>query len=156
MVLFAIDVTLFTGRMLLFRCLQEKPKVSLKVDFGVKIDSCIFLCFSFPVWKIKEQISLKSLVSGISLSKLHYFFNFFFYCNFSPPFQSFQVLTKWSISFLQCCLVRKGGLLSMSSNLSISVYYVEWRVVDLLTFLLPIMPVWHIGQQRNPSNPVYL
>ena len=24
----------------------------------------------------------------------------------------------------------------------------------LLTYLLPIMPVWHIGQQRNPSNPV--
>ena len=22
--------------------------------------------------------------------------------------------------------------------------------------LLPIMPVWHIGQQRNPSNPAYL
>lgn len=34
-VLFAIDVTLFTGRMLLFRCLQENPKASLKVDLGV-------------------------------------------------------------------------------------------------------------------------
>ena len=94
-----------------------------------------------PCAKNNEQISLKSSVSGIRLSKLHYFFNFFFYCHFSPPFQSFQVLTKWSISFLQCCLVRKGGLLSMSSNSSeinrkISVYYVEWRVVDLLTYLL--------------------
>ena len=26
----------------------------------------------------------------------------------------------------------------------------------LLTYLLPIMPAWHIGQQQNPSNPAYL
>ena len=27
---------------------------------------------------------------------------------------------------------------------------------EIFTYLLPIMPVWHIGQQQNPSNPVYL